>query len=60
MHTGIVPVLLEIAWSPALGTAALTLNKTSTNTAVYGEPFVKRHGLFCMTVASRHGVVQVA
>ena len=34
-----------------------TLNKTSIKPAVYGEPFVKRHGLFCMTVASRHGVV---
>jgi hypothetical protein len=39
---------------------AATLNKTSTNTAVYGEPFIKRHGLFFLTVASRHGVVQVA
>ena len=34
-----------------------TLNKTSIKPAVYGERFVKRHGLFCMTVASRHGVV---
>src|SRR6185312_1081262 len=34
-----------------------TLNKTSIKPAVYGEPFVKRHGLFCMTVAPRHGVV---
>ena len=33
------------------------LNKTSIKPAVYGEPFVKRHGLFSMTVASRHGVV---
>ena len=34
-----------------------TLNKTSINPAVYGEPFIKRHGLFFLTVASRHGVV---
>ena len=33
------------------------LNKTSIIPAVYGEPFVKRHGLFCLAVASRHGVV---
>ena len=36
---------------------ARTLNKTSIKPAVYGERFVKRHGLFLMTVASRHGVV---
>jgi hypothetical protein len=29
------------------------LNKTSTKPAAYGERFVKRRGLFCMTVASR-------
>ena len=29
------------------------LNKTSTKPAVYGEPFLKRRGLFLMTVASR-------
>src|SRR5260370_31812412 len=39
------------------GVKALTLNKTSIKPAVYGEPFVKRHGLFSMTVAPRHGVV---
>jgi hypothetical protein len=39
------------------GPLAPSLNKTSTNPAVYGEPFVKRHGLFCMTVAPRHGAV---
>jgi hypothetical protein len=33
------------------------LNETSINPSSYGEPFVKRHGLFSMTVASRHGVV---
>ena len=33
------------------------LNKTSIKPAVYGERFVKRRGLFSMTVASRHGVV---
>src|SRR3954469_17195915 len=34
-----------------------TLNKTSIKPAVYGEPFVKRHGLFFLIVAPRHGVV---
>src|SRR4029079_16333939 len=33
------------------------LNKTSTKPAVYGEPFVKRHGLLFLIVAPRHGVV---
>ena len=33
------------------------LNKTSIIPAGYGERFVKRRGLFCMTVASRRGVV---
>jgi hypothetical protein len=36
------------------------LNKTSIKPAVYGERFVKRRGLFSMTVASRHGAFQVA
>ena len=36
---------------------ATTLNKTSIKPAVYGERFVKRRGLFSLTVASRHGVV---
>ena len=30
-----------------------TLNKTSIKPAVYGEPFVKRHGLFFLIVAPR-------
>jgi hypothetical protein len=34
-----------------------TLNETSIKPAIYGERFVKRRGLFCMTVASRYGVV---
>src|ERR1700723_1888479 len=34
-----------------------TLNKTSIRPAVYGERFVKRHGLFSLTVASRRGAV---
>src|SRR6201988_4855753 len=33
------------------------LNETSIIPNVYGEPFVKRHGLFFVTVASSHGVV---
>ena len=33
------------------------INETSTKTNGYGEPFVKRRGLFSMTVAPRHGVV---
>ena len=37
-----------------------TLNETSTNATGYGEPFVKWHGLFCLTVASRSGVDFVA
>ncbi|WP_291860553.1 hypothetical protein [Bradyrhizobium sp.] len=34
------------------------LNKTSIKPAVYGEPFIKRRGLFFLAVASRHGVVK--
>jgi hypothetical protein len=36
------------------------LNKRSTKPVAYGERFVKRRGLFCLTLASRYGVVQVA
>jgi hypothetical protein len=38
----------------------LILNKPSITTAIYGEPFVKRRGLFFLTVASPHGVFPVA
>ena len=41
----------------ACGGLPRTLNKTSIKPAVYGEPFVKRHGLFFLIVAPRHGVV---
>ena len=34
-----------------------SLNKRSIKPARYGEPFVKRHGLFFLIVASRSGVV---
>jgi hypothetical protein len=40
-----------------LSRRAGTLNKTSIKAAVYAERFVKRRGLFCLAVASRHGVV---
>src|SRR6266436_8553950 len=36
-----------------LPTHLRTLNKMSIKPASYGERFVKRRGLFCMTVASR-------
>ena len=36
------------------------LNKRSTKPVAYGERFVKRRGLFCLMLASRYGVVQVA
>jgi hypothetical protein len=41
------------------GDGALTpsLNKTSIKPAVYGERFVKRRGLFCVSGASGHGAV---
>jgi hypothetical protein len=37
-----------------------SLNKRSTKPVAYGERFVKRRGLFCLMLASRYGVVQVA
>jgi hypothetical protein len=39
---------------------ARTLNKASIKPAVYGERFVKRRGLFCMTVTSRQMSFEVA
>ncbi|WP_157038804.1 hypothetical protein [Rhodopseudomonas palustris] len=33
------------------------VNETATNPTSYGEPFVKRHGLESVTLASRHDVV---
>src|SRR4029079_4959277 len=36
---------------------APTINTTSIKPAVYGDPFVKRHGLFFLIVTPRHGVV---
>jgi hypothetical protein len=36
--------------------SAPALNETSTIPNVYGEPFVKRHGLFFVTVASSDDV----
>src|SRR5262249_28190921 len=45
------------ACGAASSPAQAAFNETSIIPNVYGEPFVKRHGLFFVTVASRHGVV---
>src|SRR5262249_20484458 len=45
------------AFRAASPPAQAAFNETSIIPNVYGEPFVKRHGLFFVTVASRHGVV---
>jgi hypothetical protein len=52
------PLRSKTLWASCLrGVSALPiLNKSSIGAAGYGEPFVKRHGLFCMRVASLSGV----
>jgi hypothetical protein len=40
---------------PSRPAKSRTLNKTSIKPAVYGERFVKRHGLFFVSGASGHG-----